>query len=154
VAAFALANAWEATATPEQLGKVTALLHVDASRTIVNIVTGARLRLTREFPTGGAADTAETSPAIIERLVKQLQLSFDYFENQVGQAVDRLAVGGIGAGWAGFSEHLHEALNLAVERWDPIALVTKESRLDESALTAMALQLPVAFGLSLRGGTR
>lgn len=152
--AFALANAWEVSGAHAAAAPVTALLGVEPQRTIVNILTGTRLRLTREFPTGGAGETPDAAAAVVEHLVRQLRLSFDYFENQHGQGVDRIVFSGAANAWSGFPELLHEALGQPVERWDPVAQLPRGPHVDLGSLETVSADLTVAWGLSLRRPTR
>lgn len=152
--AFALANAWEVSGGPAGSSKATALLGVEPQRTIVNILTGTRLRLTREFPTGGMGDTPETAPTVVEQVSRQLRLSFDYFENQYGQGVDRVVLSGPAARWPGFAELLRDALGQPVDRWDPVAQVPRGPQVDVEPLGAISADLTVAWGLSLRRPSR
>ncbi len=146
---FALANAWELTAP--SASAVTALLVVEARRTLLDLVAGPRLRLTREFPTGTAGDVHDVTPEVLEHLVQQLRLSVDYFENQSGQALERIAVSGPALRWPGFLEALRGAAGQPVEPWDPVAAIPKAPSLSDAAWTAIAPELAVAVGLSLRG---
>ncbi|OGX41269.1 MAG: hypothetical protein A3C53_00965 [Omnitrophica WOR_2 bacterium RIFCSPHIGHO2_02_FULL_68_15] len=147
---FALANAWELAAPPGSA--VTALLVVDARRTLLDLVTGACLRLTREFPTGSAGGEVQAAtPDVLDHLAQQLRFSVDYFENQSGQALERIAVTGPALRWPGFLEGLRGAVGQPVESWDPVAAVPAGPAMDPAAVAAVSADLAVAFGLSIRG---
>ena len=161
VEAFALVNAWEATGgTPpgppagaSAPSGATAVVRIGSWRTALSIVTGTRLRLTREFPTGTDGQVLETNPAILEHLVKQFRLSFDYFENQYGQGIERVVLGGPAIQWTGFVESFGESLGIPVQRWNPVATLAKDARVDPVTLDRISPELTVAMGLSYRGAS-
>lgn len=148
--AFALANAWEASGRSSTPATVTALMGVEPQRTVVNLLTGTRLRLTREFPTGGSGEAPGAAAPIVEHLVRQARLSFDFFENQHGQGVERVVLSGPAVRWSGFAELLQEALGVPVERWDPVRELPRGAQVDGGRLETISADLTVAWGLSLR----
>ena len=150
--AFALANAWEATEGSAAGSDVTALLGVWPQRSILNVLVGTQLRMTREFPTGTEGEISEpVAPSVLEYVQEQIRLSLDYFENQYGQGIARLVLGGKGSVWEGFAEHLQEALGHPVKRWDPVEGIPKGPQVDGERLKAIAPDLVIAFGLGVRG---
>lgn len=149
--AFAVVNAWEATQPADGRTGVTALLEIRAQRAILSVVRQATLRLTREFPTSIEGEPQAEAPTILEHWVKQLQLSFDYFEDQHGQMVDRLLVGGLVQRWPGVVEAFQGALGQRVERWDPVAAFPRSPGLAPDELQGITGELVVALGLGLRG---
>lgn len=149
--AFALTNAWEATEPVPAPDQVTALVWVSPPRIVLNLLLGSLLRLTREVPPSVEGGLQEATPAVVEHLVRQLRLSFDYFENQYGHGVNRLLLGGMAHRWPTGAEQLHEALGVPVERWDPVAALPRAPSVDEGRWAQMSPELAVVFGLSLRG---
>ena len=108
--------------------------------------------MTREFPTGGAGGEVQAAtPDVLDHLAQQLRLSVDYFENQSGQALERIAVTGPALRWPGFLEGLRGAVGQPVESWDPVAAVPAGPAMDPAAVAAVSADLAVAFGLSIRG---
>lgn len=156
VEAFALVNAWEVIGRPDPAANpaapsgATAVVRVGPWRTTLSIVTSARLRLTRDFPTGMEGEVREASPPVLEHLVKQFRLSFDYFENQYGQGIEQVALGGPAIQWTNFAESFGEMLGLPVHRWNPVATLAKDARIDLVALDRISPDLVVAAGLSFR----
>ncbi|MBI4313356.1 MAG: pilus assembly protein PilM [Candidatus Omnitrophica bacterium] len=144
--AFALANAWEAVFKPQE-GQVTALLSAGTQRCLLDVFSGTQLRLTREFP---LAVTADAPASGVEAVVKQLRLSYDYFENQSGKDVDHLLLTGALSADPNFASQLQATLNHPVQIWNPLASIEKDPACAAQNLEQISGDLSVAFGLALR----
>lgn len=106
-------------------------------RSVAEQLGGEEATLTKQFVKG------ELSPEIrgalkngCEALVAELQLSFDYFENRMGQPPQEVLVCGGLSQSAGFLEALKTHLTQAVSPWTPIS--------------GLSGQFAVAYGLALR----
>lgn len=151
VEAFALANAWEVT-RPPAAAEVVALLGVKSRGATLDIVQGSTLRLTREFPLEAAPDAPGGGAApVVDRLVEQLRLSCDYFENQCGHGVEQVVVTGSVIRQPAWLAQLREAVGLPVEPWDPVGAMARDPAVDGAMLEAIAPDLTIALGLGLRG---
>lgn len=145
----ALANAWEAA--PAAAGEgVTCLLHVGNRGTVLDFIRGSQLEFAREIPVGGSAfkDAGGASPPPSwEEWLTQCRASFDFFEDQSGRRVERLALSGGGARLPGFKEWVQEASGLLVQVWDPLSGVPGSELAGEQGREALV----IAMGLALRG---
>ena len=159
----ALANAWEESPA-EGKGGVTALLHIGSRGTVLDFIRDSQLEFAREINVGGSAFTQAVASGLrlegpeAERLkrqpegrgaevraamqpaweewLSQCRVSFDFYEHQFGQRVDRLVLSGGVARMSGFKEWIQEASGLSTKVWDPM---DKEP------------SFAIAVGLALRG---
>lgn len=163
VDALALANAFLATASGEQLKKTQALIDVGGQLTNLVIIRGGVTYLVRDIPWGGeklirkvaeqlgsdpdavsqALAQDQPSPEMVnalkvssEVLASELQLSFDYFENRFNQPPEDILVTGGLSQAKPFLEGLKAHLTQAVIPWSPIQ--------------ELPTQFAVAYGLALR----
>lgn len=163
VDALALANAFTAKTNGQAGGRTQALVNVGAQLTSLVILRGPTPYLVRDIPWGGeklirgvaelmgveigvvSKELTQGSPSpellkamtvTSEALVTELQLSFDYFENQFGHPPEELLLsGGLGQS-TGFLEALKSHLTQPVSAWAP--------------LSGLSGQFAVAYGLALR----
>lgn len=141
---LALANAWEAGQSGKE-GGVVGLIHIGGRATLLDFVQGNKLRFAREIPVGGTAFTQAVAQGLkvdaaeAERIkcrpcdraqevraalqpswddwLNLCRTSFDFFENQHGVRVERLALSGGASRMAGFKEWVKEASGLPAELW-------------------------------------
>lgn len=155
---FAIANAFELCAPPEEEGvaaAAVALVDVGAARTCIHVLAGGRTRFSREIPIGGADMTAAIGRAlsldpvqaeeakrgaadeqqlamsagpVLEDLANELALSLDYVEHLESIAVDEVLLSGGGALCPGAREHIETAVRRPVRWWSPL----EGLRVDES----------------------
>lgn len=163
VDALALANAFTTQGDGRKTQGTHVLIHAGAQLTHVVILRQEVPYLVRDLPWGGEKflrgvaeqlglevaavkerlARGDTSPALLnalklamEPLVTELQLSFDYFENQFGKPPEEALIsGGLGQ-VAGFLEGLKDALTQPVHVWTPAS--------------ELSGQFAVAYGLALR----
>ena len=159
----ALTDAWEGTSSPPGKG-VTALIHIGSRGTVLDFLRDSHLEFAREINVGGSSFTQAVASALhldlpeAERLkcqpevraaevraamqpaweewLNQCRISFDFYEHQFGQRVDRLVLSGGAARMPGFREWVQEASGFPAMVWDPM---DKEP------------SFAIAVGLALRG---
>ena len=174
--AVALANAWEASFIREESPKVTGLIHVGARSTILDLFLDSQLQFTREIPIGGEAFTQAVAKGLQmgplqaetvkchpgERLgqvqtaiqpsweewLSQCRLSFDFYEDQSGQKIERLNLSGGSARLCGFKEWIHLATGLPTEEWNLTSGLILEVDLKQLGLEQLCFG--VAIGLAVR----
>jgi len=172
----ALANAWEVS-HPDLDSQTIGLVHVGGRGTILNFLSGAKLQFTREIPLGGESFTQalaeglkmdvseaeklkcepggradEVRTAIqpsLEKWLTQCRASFDFYENQFGGRVGRLALSGGSANLSGFKEWIQETIGLPTEIWNPMAGLKVTP--NDPPVAAEGVTLGVALGCALRG---
>ena len=159
----ALTNAWEGGSAPSEKG-VTALVHIGSRGTVLDFIRDSQLEFAREINVGGAAFTQAVASALsldppeAERLksspegreaevraaltpawgewLSQCRVSFDFYEHQFGQRVERLVLSGGDARLPGFNDWVREAAGLPTTLWEPMGQDPSFS---------------IALGLALRG---
>ncbi len=173
----ALANAWEVAGPVKEEDQVVVHSHVGARGTIFNFLKGKQVQFTREAGVGGAAFTQavaerlQVNPAQAEQLklepgeraeevrgalqpaweewLNQCRTSFDFYENQFGQEVNRLSLSGGSARLSGFSDWVGEGTGLPAEVWNPLQGLATE--LEPDQIEKAGISLVVALGLAVRG---
>jgi len=176
--AFAVFNAYTfSNKFPADKG--TAFLDLGFSQTSVLISTGTIPRFMRLIQIGGkdiietiAADMSipqeqaeemklkggekngekvrQVTTAVLDELVKELQLSFGYFENKYGKGVGSIYCSGGMIYQPGTIEYLQEKLGAQLEVWSPLKGLDISESLSREALDPLASQLAVSIGLGLR----
>lgn len=181
VDAFALSNAFSLGGPTYEMaaGKVVALVDIGASKTVVDIVRGAESYFTREVYLGGheitnaiakrfgiepfegeqlkrqpgsrEAEIAEAVLPSLEDLGNEIQLSFDYYENQSDSKVEEVFVSGGGSRVAGLEDTFERIFERRTMTWNPVEGFEVDSKeLDHEALLECAPALGVAAGLAAR----
>jgi len=177
--AFAVFNSF-AAASPFEEDKGTAFLDLGFSQTNVLISTGAIPRFMRLIQIGGKDITNSLAGAIgisiaeaeelklkgeeankeritrftlnvLEELVREIQLSFGYFENKYNKAVSDIYCSGGMVYQKGVIEYLQENLNAQLKVWSPIEGMEVSESLSREAIDPIASRLAVSIGLALRG---
>ena len=182
VDAFALGNAFALGGPTYEMaaGKVVALVDIGASKTVVDIVRGAESYFTREVYVGGnditnaiskrfgiesfegeqlkrqpASREQEIAEAVlpsIEDLGNEIQLSFDYYENQSDSKVEEVYVSGGGSRVPGLEETFERIFERKTLSWNPLEGFDLDAGLDHQALLECVPALGVAAGLAARAG--
>ena len=183
VDAFAVGNAFGVGGATFEMaaGKVVALVDIGAQKSVVNVVFGGESHFTREIYLGGNDFTqgvakrfgietfeaeqlkrdpegkeAEVTDALmqsLEDLGGEVQLSFDYFENQADAKVEEVFVSGGGGRVPGLEEVFERVFNRNTLSWNPIeGFEVDEGSVDVEGLFQCAPALGVAAGLATRVG--
>lgn len=93
----------------------------------------------------------EALNSVLEKIISEIRLSFDYFENQYEKNIEKLFLSGGGSYLFNIIETLKEGLGLEILCWNPFRgmRISKELKADE--LKAIGSHFGVAVGLALRG---
>lgn len=181
VDAFALGNVFALGGPTYETaaGKVVALVDIGATKTVVNVVRGPESHFTREVYVGGAEFTAtlakrfglepfegeqlkrspgnresELTEAVLptlEDLGNEIQLSFDYYENQADSKVEEVFVSGGGSRIPGIEEAFERIFERRTMVWNPLeGIGVDDGAVDAEALEECAPALGVAAGLGIR----
>ncbi len=181
VDAFALSNVFAIGGPTYEMaaGKVVALVDVGASKTVVNIVRGGESYFTREVYVGGnemtaaiakrfgietfegeqlkrapgsrEAEIAEAVLPSLEDLGNEIQLSFDYYENQADSKVEEVFVSGGGSKAPGLEETFERIFERRTMAWNPLeGFELDQGSFDHEAMLECAPALAVAAGLAAR----
>lgn len=158
--------------------KVVALIDIGANKTNINILKGGTSYFTREVylagndfteavsrkfnldgqeaerlkcsPDDQAADVEEAILPTLDDLGNEIQLSFDYFENQFDRVVEEVYISGGSSQLPGLQRAFEGAFEKSVVFWNPLEPLAVRAGLDEKALGAFAGQLAVTVGLASR----
>ncbi len=159
-------------------GDVVALVDIGASKTSINIIKKGISCFTREVYVGGrdlteviakrlgvdpaAAETLKRNPgernaevmdavtSVAEDLGNEIRLSFDYFESQFEDEVQRVKLSGGGARLAGFDNALQGVFGKPTALWDSVGRLQVASGVDPAGLKDHAAQFAIAVGLAAR----
>ncbi|MCA8925250.1 MAG: type IV pilus assembly protein PilM [Planctomycetes bacterium] len=174
--AFELRASRQGGLSPE---KVVALIDIGANKTNINILKGPVSYFTREVYLAGndfteavsrkfnlepdeaerfkadpgdqATDVEEAILPTLDDLGNEIQLSFDYFENQFDRVVEEVYVSGGSARLPGLQRAFEGAFEKSVVFWNPLEGVeVAAGKIDTRVLEAYAGQLAVGVGLATR----
>jgi len=178
VSAFALFNAFMlSNELPGDKG--VAFLDLGHSQTNVLVVTGGMPRFMRVVQIGGGDitraiieetgltnDKAEELKAtgggefsekvkqatveVLDELVKEMQLSFGYFENKYSIPVSNIYCSGGMIYQAGVVEYLQEKLGIGIQKWSPIDGIAIAENIPRESIDPVAQQIAVSIGLAIR----
>ena len=169
----------EAGVQDEDSDKAVALVDIGATKTNIHIVRGKTSCFSREIYLGGKdltdaiarrehLDEAEAEDLkcdpqgneqmvanavqpILDEIAGEIQLSFDYFENQFEFPVEEVFLSGGASQTVGLQETFERVFERDVKTWDPLAMIkVREDLVDVEALQDHLVQLPVALGLGSR----
>jgi len=174
--AFELRAASQGGLPPE---KVVALIDIGANKTNINILKGSVSYFTREVYLAGndfteavsrkfnldtqeaerlKAEPGDQAPEVEEAILptlddlgNEIQLSFDYFENQFDRVVEEVYISGGSARLPGLQRAFEGAFEKSVVFWNPLeSIEIRGDRIDLKALQQNAGQLAVGVGLAAR----
>ncbi len=101
---------------------------------------------------GGEEQVAAAIKPVLENLVKELQLSFSYFENRRNKSVVNIFYTGGLTYVKGVLEHLDANMNVSSKTWNPVANMKVSEALVRQDLEMVSSKLTVCLGLALRRG--
>ncbi|MGE0713169.1 MAG: type IV pilus assembly protein PilM [Planctomycetota bacterium] len=158
--------------------KVVALIDIGANKTNINILKGSISYFTREVylagndfteavsrkfnldtqeaerlkchPEDQAGEVEEAILPTLDDLGNEIQLSFDYFENQFDRVVEEVYISGGSAQLPGLQRAFEGAFEKSVVFWNPLETIDVKPGVDVKTLNAYAGQLAVAVGLASR----
>lgn len=159
--------------------KVVALIDIGANKTNINILKGKTSYFTREVYLAGndfteavsrkfnldtqeaerlkcepgdqAAEVEEAILPTLDDLGNEIQLSFDYFENQFDRVVEEVYISGGSARLPGLQRAFEGAFEKSVVFWNPLEGIDIRQGIDMKLLNQYAGQLAVGVGLATRG---
>ncbi|MCX6356603.1 MAG: type IV pilus assembly protein PilM [Candidatus Aureabacteria bacterium] len=172
--AIALANAFESACPPSSPDETVSVVHIGAVRTILNIVSGGVLELTRDIEQGGsnatiaiarglgidyaeaerrkeAADQAVREPvsAMNMVLVRELRATFSYISSKMNKAVGKIFLSGGGALSPWVREALASEFGIEILHWDPLKGISSDAAPVSDEARMKKGILAVAAGLAL-----
>ncbi len=94
----------------------------------------------------------EIVKVVLNNLMDEIRLSFGYYENQYGSAIDRIYISGGLVGTADLVHYFQENLGIVPEIWDPFRNFSLGAGLDKERFDKIKSSLAVACGLVVRKG--
>ncbi len=167
----------------EERPKVRALIDIGASKTNINILSGLESRFTREVyvaghdfteaisrrlsvdpfeverlkkePSGRESEIQEAIGSVLDDLQSEIQLSFDFYENEFEQEVDEILLSGGSSVVSGVLESFSQAFNRPVQKWAPterLSLSLSPERAEQARNVGPQLAVVVGLASRTRGG--
>lgn len=158
--------------------KVVALIDIGANKTNINIMRGATSYFTREVylagndfteaisrrlqidpgeaealkidPRDRVGEIEESILPTLDDLGNEIQLSFDYYENQFDKEVEEVYISGGSAKLPGLARTFEGNFDKPIVFWDPLENLQVRPGVDEKALRTRSSQLAVTVGLASR----
>lgn len=159
--------------------RVIALIDIGANKTNINILRGDTSYFTREVylagndfteavarrlgvdageaeslkidPRDRVGEVEESILPALDDLGNEIQLSFDYYENQFDREVEEVYISGGSGKLPGLARTFEGNFDKPIVFWDPLEnLVVRGNRVDEKALRARSGQMAVTVGLASR----
>jgi type IV pilus assembly protein PilM len=177
VDACAIANSFMRNFQSPDKEKTFALLNIGAAHTNLNIIKDGVTHFVRDIGVGGADFTAaisqalavdiddaemmktsageKTAPAgeqlknVFNNLIEEVRLSFGYYENQYGKAIDTVYISGGSIVMPGMEDVFQEAFGSKPLTWDPLSFL-EVSGFKGRDLQGLTRHFGVASGLVLR----
>lgn len=162
----------------ETSAEVIGLIDIGGNKTSINILAGSASYFTREIYLAGkdfseaisrrmgiSAEEAEklklnpgeqveevedAITTVMEDLGNEIQLSFDYFENQFDKEINKVVLSGGSVKLPGLARTLETTFDRPIVFWDPLENIEVAGELDEQELLARSHQLAIAVGLAAR----
>jgi len=175
---FAMFNAF-LDADPDQTDQTRALLNFGHSRTDILVANEKKPVFIRQIPIGGKdiseaigrdlsiesreAEKCKLSRSeegeekalkaafsVVDRLIKEIQLSFSYFESRQEKKIGEIYCSGGAIEREGILEYLNEKLNVEIKKWNPIETVKISENIFRKDVNSSVSQFAVSIGLALR----
>ncbi|MEW6170406.1 MAG: type IV pilus assembly protein PilM [Candidatus Omnitrophota bacterium] len=162
----------------EEQPKAIALLDIGATVTNLNILEDSVPRFSRDINLGGMdltkkiseklsisltdAEVLKCNPAerlaeinticepILNNLITELRLSFDYYESQCACSLEKIYISGGGSLLSGLDNFLNHMLGIEILHWDPLSNIKVEESVDGKKMRENLNLLTIAMGLGLR----
>ena len=88
---------------------------------------------------------------VLDEIAGEIQLSFDYFENQFDHRVEEIFISGGASRTIGLQETFERIFDREVKTWDPLeSIKVREDLVEVDVLNDHLVQLPIAIGLGSR----
>ena len=92
----------------------------------------------------------QATMTVLDELVKEIQLSFGYFENRYNDIIGNIYCSGGLIYHRGILDYLGESLKVDLKKWNPVDGLEMVDVLSKQDIDSIASQLSVCIGLALR----
>ena len=93
----------------------------------------------------------QATSSVLDDLVRELQLSFGYFENRYNKNIQHIMASGGMIYQEGVLPALSDKLGMEVKKWDPLKDIKLDDSISKQDIDTVSSLLAVSLGLSLRG---
>ncbi|PIU41576.1 MAG: hypothetical protein COS99_04495 [Candidatus Omnitrophica bacterium CG07_land_8_20_14_0_80_42_15] len=104
----------------------------------------------KENPGERASEILGILMGIFQKLIDEVRLSFNYYENQYGKGVDEVYVSGGSIKIEGLIPFLKESTGMEFKQWDPLSSFTVNPKIPQGKLDKIRSLFAVCSGLTLR----
>ena len=162
-----------------ETGKSVALIDIGSSKTLLNIMFNINSYFTREITIAGndfteaiskkmgleanqaevrkcdpgdkTEEVKEASGGLLDDLIHEIRLSFDYFEHQFEKPIDSIYISGGSSNLVGLEEAFEKDFQKKPIKWNPLEHFEIDSdKVNQAELNQHASQLAIAVGLASR----
>lgn len=105
----------------------------------------------KQDPGGKYGDLINAVRPVLDSLVREIHMSFNYCESQLGGSVQKIFLTGGTAKFKGIDKVLNGILGVDVEVWDPTRMLEINPSVSQEKLASIGPLLTVSVGLALRG---
>jgi type IV pilus assembly protein PilM len=96
------------------------------------------------------ANVRELSKSVLNNLLDELRLSFGYYENQHGRAINEIYISGGASRLGGIAKYFEESFDIKTALWNPFSKFEISQGIDVKWLEPVRGQFAVAAGLAIR----
>ncbi|MDP2938775.1 MAG: type IV pilus assembly protein PilM [Candidatus Omnitrophota bacterium] len=126
---------------------------IDFTKKISNIL-GLDMKAAENLKLNGPDDEKQkildACESVLNNLLTEIRLSFDYFETENNIPVSHLYLSGGGSYLKGLDETMRQGLGIEIDLWQPFLGLNVNPNLSTRDLKAQANKLSIAIGLALR----
>jgi len=114
-------------------------------------MTDAEADLFKHEPGDKYGDLITAIKPVLDSLGREIHMSFNYAEGQLGGVVQKIFLTGGTAKFKGIDKILNSILGMDVEVWDPTKILKVHEGIEKERLMGIGPLLSVSVGLALRG---
>lgn len=177
--AFELQELFAENKNKGEIGKSVALIDIGSSKTLLNIMFNVNSYFTREITIAGndfteaiskkmgldlaqaeirkcepgdkLEEVKEAASGLLDDLLHEIRLSFDYFEHQFEKQIDLVYISGGSSHLVGLEEAFEKDFQKKPVIWNPLEhFEIASDKINQTELNQHATQLAIAIGLASR----
>ncbi len=108
-------------------------------------------KIKKEQDKESADRISQAMSGVLDDLIRELQLSFGYFENRFNRSIKTVFSSGGQVYQDGVLDYLSKKLGIEIRTWDPLKGITLDGSISGKDIESVSGMLAVSIGLSLRG---
>lgn len=156
---FALINCFQFNNPAVNKESITAIVNLNLDLLSINILQGSSLYFTRDiylseetsFLTHQQSSESENPQLVLENIIREIRLSFDYYESEFEKHINTTFLSGEGIRILSLMDMLTNKLGKEIVSWNPLQnLIINPGQFNTSELQEKSPILAIACGLALR----